>query len=239
VRRSRSCALLSMLAATVVSGCSSSLGKPTPSSVTLAPGAISNFEQLYSANCAGCHGQDGRGGAAIALANPVYLAIADDNVIRKVTANGVPRTAMPAFAQSAGGMLTDEQIEIIVKGVRSRWGSAEPGNLPSYAPRSAGDAGRGQVTYATFCAGCHGPEGRGGQKGSSIVDPSFLALVSDQGLRSVVIAGRPELGAPDFRADLPGRAMTEQDVTDVVAWVASHRTGDLANPTAPGAKGKQ
>jgi len=35
-----------------------------------------------------------KGGAAIALADPVYLAIADDTVMRKVIANGARRTAM-------------------------------------------------------------------------------------------------------------------------------------------------
>ena len=35
---------------------------------------------------------DGKGGAAIALGDPVYLAIADDATIRRVTANGVPGT---------------------------------------------------------------------------------------------------------------------------------------------------
>ena len=34
----------------------------------------------------------------------------------------------------------------------------------------------------------------------------FLALVSDQGLRTIVIAGRPELGAPDWRGNVPGKA---------------------------------
>jgi cytochrome c oxidase cbb3-type subunit 3 len=59
---------------------------------------------------------------------------------------------------------------------------------------------------------------------SSIVDGSYLALVSDQGLRTVVIVGRPELGAPDWRGNVPGKPMSSQDVSDVVAWLASQRT---------------
>ena len=38
--------------------------------------------------------------------------------------------------------------------------------------------------------------GRGGEKASSIVNGSFLALLNDQELRTIVIVGRPELGAP-------------------------------------------
>ena len=44
----------------------------------LAPRDVVEFGSLYSENCAACHGRDGQGGPAIALANPVYLAIADD-----------------------------------------------------------------------------------------------------------------------------------------------------------------
>ncbi len=90
----------------------------------------------------------------------------------------------------------------------------------------AGDAQRGEAAYKTYCESCHGPGGRGGHKGSAITDDSFLALVSDQGLRTIVIAGRPELGAPDWRGNLPGKPMSDQEVTDVVAWLASRRVAE-------------
>src|SRR3981081_4400647 len=107
------------------------------------------FSLLYSQNCAGCHGADGKGGAAIALANPVFLAIADDGVIRRIASNGVPGTPMPAFAQSAGGMLTDNQINALVRGIRS-W--AKPDTLgaptpPPYAAQGPGDPQRGADAY--------------------------------------------------------------------------------------------
>ena len=96
---------LSVAAALVVmsfTGCGSPHGQPQKGSETLAPNEILDFETLYAENCAGCHGAGGRGGAAIALVNPVYLAVADDAAIRKVIASGVRGTSMPAFAQSAG-----------------------------------------------------------------------------------------------------------------------------------------
>jgi cytochrome c oxidase cbb3-type subunit 3/ubiquinol-cytochrome c reductase cytochrome c subunit len=74
-----------------------------------------------------------------------------------------------------------------------------------------------------FCSSCHGPDGRSG-RGGSIVDSSYLALVSDQHLRTVTITGMPALGAPDWRGDVPGRPLSEVDVTDVVAWLAARRT---------------
>jgi cytochrome c oxidase cbb3-type subunit 3 len=221
------------LAATMASGCGAPLGQPNKDSEVLAPKEVLAFGTLYAENCAACHGADGRGGAAIALANPVYLAIADDATVRKVIADGMRQTAMPAFAESAGGMLTDAQIEVITKEIRTRWskqGVLDTATAPSYAPKAAGDAQRGEVAYKTYCESCHGPGGGGGRKASAITDDSFLALVSDQGLRTIVIAGRPELGAPDWRGNVPGKPMSDQEVTDVVAWLASRR---VQNPGQP------
>jgi mono/diheme cytochrome c family protein len=225
--------LLAALVAFLLAGCSWQPAQPKGDSEVLAPSQVLDFGTLYAQNCSGCHGAEGRGGAAIALANPIYLAIADDATIRKVIANGVRGTAMPAFAESAGGMLTDAQIDVITKEIRSRW--SQPGILngvepPSYLSKSTGDAQRGEAAYKVYCESCHGPGGRGGQKASAITNDSFLALVSDQGLRTIVIAGRPELGAPDWRGNLPGRPMLDLEVTDVVAWLASRR---VANPGQP------
>lgn len=224
-----------MLCLLVLSGCSASHGQPRVGSEPLPPKEVLEFRALYGSNCAGCHGVEGRGGAAIALSDPVYLAIADDKVVRNAIAKGVNGTSMPAFAENAGGMLTDKQIDVLTEEIRSRW--SEPGildgaNPPSYAAKTAGDAHRGEAAYATYCASCHGERGAGSSKGSAIANDSFLALVSDQGLRTIVIAGRPELGAPDWRGNVPGKPMSDQEVTDVVAWLASIRTQTPGQPYA-------
>jgi mono/diheme cytochrome c family protein len=187
---------------------------------------LTDFDILYRANCAGCHGADGKGGAARGLADPVFLRIADEAALRRVTAGGVPRTAMPAFAQTAGGALTNAQIDAIVRGMRTRWAAgvdASDPNVPPYSTPAAGDPNRGDAAFATFCSRCHGADGRGGQGASSIVDASYLSLVSDQGLRTTVIAGRPDLGAPDWRGNVPGRPMSADEVSDVVAWLSAKR----------------
>ena len=141
------------------------------------------------------------------MANPVYLAIASDDTIRRAIASGIRGSLMPAFAKSSGGTLTDEQIEILVRDNANALGGAEEPlrTPPPYAATEPGNAIRGARAYATFCAGCHGPDGKGTAKGSSIVDGSFLALVSDQNLRTTIIAGRPDLGHPDWRHDAPGQ----------------------------------
>ena len=206
--------------------CNSFPGVYRGESTVVPPSEIADFNVLYGQNCAGCHGVAGKGGAAIALANPVFLAIADDNVIRRIASNGVPGTPMAAFAQSAGGMLTEKQIDALVSGIRS-W--ANPNALghqtpPPYTAPAPGDPQRGADAYRTYCSSCHGANGGGGKKAGSIVDGSYLALVSDQQLRTIVIAGRPELGAPDWRDDVEGRPMSAQEISDVVAWLSSQRS---------------
>jgi cytochrome c oxidase cbb3-type subunit 3 len=238
----RSTFVVFTIALMACAACSGSRGAPKADSEAIPPSQILEFSLLYGQNCAGCHGAEGKGGAAFALADPVYLAIADDTVIRRTTSRGVPGTAMLAFAQSAGGMLTDKQIDALVRGIRS-W--AKPDSfrgttLPRYSAQSAGDSQRGANVYRTYCSSCHGVDGHGG-KASSIVDGSYLALVSDHQLRTIVIAGRPELGAPDWRGDVEGKPMSEQEITDVVAWLAAKRAAlpgqPYPNSTADQARG--
>src|SRR5205809_6086369 len=104
--------ILSAVALMLCAGCKPP-GKPTTADIELKPEEVRDFAVLYRQNCAGCHGQDGKGNTALALANPVYLAIASDDVIRRATASGVRGSLMPACAKTSGGNLTDEQIDIL------------------------------------------------------------------------------------------------------------------------------
>ena len=224
---------LPVLSLVMLAACGTPDHEPQTNSEAVAPSQVLDFSTLYAQNCAGCHGAQGRGGAAIALANPVYLAIIDETTVRNIVANGVRGTSMPAFGQSAGGMLTQQQIEAIAGGIFSRWGRKEVldgANPPSYAAKASGDVDHGQVVFGKYCASCHGSEGGGTPKGSAITNDAFLALVSDQALRTIVITGRPELGAPDWRGDVPGMPMADQEITDVVAWLASRRTQNPGQP---------
>ena len=230
----------SMLSVVIVFGvgCKNAPAKPEPAATR--PDQVLDFASLYKQNCVACHGEQGKHGVAISLANPVYLAVAGTDILQKVTSNGVPGTLMPAFAKSQGGMLTDQQIAVMAQGMESAWGNpnALQGQVaPAYASSSTGDPTSGQQAFVTFCAGCHGSDGVGLKRKEnstgSLVDPAYLALISDQGLRSLIIAGQPDDGMPDWRSDIvssSSRPMTDKEITDLVAWLASHRVAAPGQP---------
>src|SRR5215831_18938726 len=115
-------AAVAVIAITLLTGCSRRLpGQPTEAERWRAPAEIKDFNQLYTQSCAGCHGVDGKLGAARSLNDPLYLAFATDEAMREAISKGRTGTNMPAFSEQAGGHLTDEQIELLVTGMRSRW----------------------------------------------------------------------------------------------------------------------
>ena len=223
-------------------GCNARLpGKPTEAERWRAPADVSDFTELYTQNCAGCHGSDGKLGAARSLNDSLYLSFIPDDALKQVISQGRNGTNMPAFSQQAGGTLTDRQIELLVSGMRAAWSKPEAFKgveIPAYSASetvtdkasdgsivnasTSGDAPSGARAYQTYCSGCHGSNGAGGSAGS-IVDPNFLNLVSDQGLRTTVVVGRSDLGKPDWRSNVAGHPMSPQEIDAVVAWLASQR----------------
>ncbi|MGA9668111.1 MAG: cytochrome c [Terracidiphilus sp.] len=240
--RTSYCAVVLAVACTALVGCDNAPGRPGPGPEVVRPEEVVNFPALYKQNCEACHGENGRDGAALSLSNPVYLALAGETHLHEVIANGVPGKLMPAFAKSAGGMLTDQQVTALAHGIAQQWGnpSVLAGQTPPpYLATLPASAEHGLQSYGVFCARCHGATGEGGPadgkpnstqgKIGSIVDPSYLAIISDQNLRSITIAGRPDQAMPDWRGDAE-HPMTDQEVTDILAWLASKR---VANPGQP------
>jgi mono/diheme cytochrome c family protein len=202
-------------------------GKPGPEPEVVRPEEVTDFATLYKENCAACHGIEGWHGNAVSLANPVYLALAGRDVLIHAITKGGPGALMPAFAKSQGGTLTDRQIEILADGIVQHWGRKgllDGQNQPAYEATVQGDAVNGQTAFATYCARCHRDAGPSGQVNVAgpVTNPSYLALISDQGLRSTILSGRPDDGMPDWRG-FGERPLTDQQVTDIVAWLATQR----------------
>lgn len=212
-------ALLAILLAT---GCDPP-GKPKAEAQNLNP--LVEFETLFSQNCSGCHGDNGRYGPVRPLNDPSYLAVIPRTELQNVIDNGRAGTSMPAWSHERGGSLDARQITLLIDGMLQRW--AKPGkgpiNAPSYlAEDRKGDTEAGRKLFTANCSMCHGERARIG----SVTNPSYLSLTSDQGLRTSIIAGRLDLGMPNYVHLNRGGPLLDQDVTDLVAYLASLRPGN-------------
>ncbi len=186
------------------------------SSVPEEPDAKAGRE-LFVTNCAACHQTDGAGQAGLApsIRNRDFLAIADDDFIRKTVLLGRPGTAMIARPD-----LSPRDLDHIIAFLRA---------LPVENPVSiivdpdktiSGDAVAGSTMFGTFCASCHGPAGEGysaGGSGPGIGLPGFLNLVCDDYVFQTVKHGR--LGTPMKSFIGPGAIadLTESDVADIIS----------------------
>ena len=109
---------------------------------------------------------------------------------------------MPAHLRNhSGGMLTDGQIDAIVHGIRGKWGkpdalrSADPPHpMRHWAPAMRSVAFAVNVVCTARRVMLRMAAEADGQQSSIVVDGSYLALVSDQSLRTTVIVGRPGNG---------------------------------------------
>jgi mono/diheme cytochrome c family protein len=243
-----------LLTVCLLAGLTAGCGKPDPAQRYQTPEEVRDFTQLYDQNCRGCHGTDGRMGPAPPLNDPLFLAMIEDGDLRMIISQGRKDTLMPAFGGLptdvlvkiqkrpviGTGILTDAQVEVLVKDLRFRWGKPDEvgsGPLPKYLSGkeledqlATADKARGKKLFALACATCHGDAGLGTKKAGAVNQPAFLKLMSNQVLRRLIITGRPDLGMPDFR-DSNGRApefqpLNEQDIADLTALLVSWRERD-------------
>ena len=225
-------AVLSLPGMWLLTGCDMP-GRPQPGPEVPRPEAVTSFGTLYGDNCAGCHGKSGDNGSATNLANPEYEALIDDASLRDVIANGEKGTLMPGFGKRRGGPLTDAQIDAIVEGMRAQWkkeNAFSGATPPPYKATHPADTAKGQAVYAAACAHCHGDSAQHPGSAGSILDGSFLALINEQTVRTTIIAGRPDIGEPDWRNHIQGRPMTDDEITDVSAWLIAQKPATPGQP---------
>lgn len=179
---------------------------------------VAHGRGLYTRMCAVCHGANGEGykaDQAPRLAQPDYLASASDEFLRLAIINGRSGTTMSAWGQGRGGPLSANDVEALVKFLRT-WQKGAAVKLDE-SPAS-GDAARGTQLYADHCESCHGVQGVGGLA-PHIAGPELLGTASDGFLRHAIQRGRPGTTMPEFASKLDKGA-----VDDVIVALRSwHR----------------
>jgi cytochrome c oxidase cbb3-type subunit III len=114
---------------------------------------------IFAANCAGCHGADGRGGEhAPNIATSPEVQKMQDRDLAGIIRHGISGAGMPAFPS-----LTSDQVEGVVKYLRVLQGRGDIVKLP-------GDPKLGEALFfgKAQCSECHMIKGRGGFIGEEL-----------------------------------------------------------------------
>ncbi|TAK33010.1 MAG: c-type cytochrome [Chloroflexota bacterium] len=166
-----------------------------------AAGGAAKGRQLFSTNCANCHGDSGARIPAAQLDSVQFVAQLGDAGLTKAIAEG--KGTMPAWGKARGGPLGDEQIKSIVEYLK---GGGEAGPLPT---------GPGRSMYAKQCAGCHGDRGNR-VPAADLSASNFLNSLGSEGVLQAIIEGKGTM--PAFGKDKGGPFSTDQarQVSDYV-----------------------
>jgi cytochrome c oxidase cbb3-type subunit III len=108
--------------------------------------------------CAGCHGDDGKGGSkVVSLATTLSVMTRSDAELTRIVHDGTME-GMPSFAQ-----IGDANIRAVVHYLRVVEGKPAPTSTPTETPVT-GDVHAGQVLYfgKAQCSTCHMIKGHGG-----------------------------------------------------------------------------
>ncbi len=185
-------------------------------------GDVQRGGQLFVANCAVCHGADGRGRVGADL--HAFPGIQVNTEIAQTVRDGIPGSPMPAWGAVHGGPLSEQDISDIVAYVVSAFAGTSPIEpLLTYMappvtplPGIPGDASAGAVVFATNCAVCHGDRGQG-RFGRT------LAKVWEAGdplsyIRQVVHDGISGSAMPAW-SQARGGPLSDADIANVGAFV--------------------
>jgi cytochrome c oxidase cbb3-type subunit 3 len=81
----------------------------------------------------------------------------------------------------------------------SQTANAQKVRLPNNPPASQVQSkNEGRQIFESTCAGCHGLDGRGGERGPDISTRPQIVQLSDEGLLRILREGRPSAGMPPF-----------------------------------------
>jgi len=191
-------------------------GRMEAAAATFDDERIYHGREVYTEQCATCHGMQGEGGAGTTLNNKALLKSTFDEVFFSVIRSGVPSTQMPAWSVDFGGPLTDEDIRSVVDFIRA-WEPTAPEIEPEVFIPSAE---RGALLFATTCEICHGENGRGGDDVPAINDVARISELDNDWYRDLIRNGRPAKGMPTW-----GTVLSPNQVDDLLALVDAWREG--------------
>jgi mono/diheme cytochrome c family protein len=180
---------------------------------------LGEAERLFLQNCSSCHGNLGEGGAnpgrtgdiIAPISTAEYLATRDDATLRAIISQGQPNFGMSPFADTFGGPLNSEQVDLLVAYLRA-WEVSPPVELPPDVPTAPGSGEDAAGVFVALCSQCHGASGEGGV--GPAFDSAWQASNSDQQIFDATNLGHPATAMIAW-----GEILTSQQIEDLVAHI--------------------
>jgi mono/diheme cytochrome c family protein len=214
------------------------LWQPEPAFAQAAEGDPERGGELYNANCAVCHGLDGKGRIGARL--EAFPGIQVDARLKQTIAQGVPGSVMPAWSQEFGGPLTEQEIADIAAYIISAFGGTQPlAPAPTYVPPVIaplpdvrGNPSAGAVVFKENCVVCHGERGQG-RIGATLAKP-WAGNQPEVYIRQVIREGIPGTLMPAWSQEFGG-PLSEEQIQDVTSYIISLQPlAEEATPQPPG-----
>jgi cytochrome c oxidase cbb3-type subunit 3 len=170
------------------------------------PQALATGGRIFANSCSTCHGSDGRGAAGFPdLTDGEWLYGGDGATLEQTITHG-RNGMMPPLAAALGEQGVAE-VAAYAYGLNGR----------ELEPALAALAARGAERFATICAACHGPAGKGNPAlgAPDLTNGSWLYGGDYETIKTTVAGGR--MG----RMPAHGPLLGEQKVRLVAAYVRS------------------
>ena len=189
--------------------------------------------ELFKGTCSSCHGAVGAGMWGPQLNNPKFLEAASDGFLTGTIVLGREGTPMRSMVhgQQGLGQVAPDRVPDIIAYMRM-WESER--HIPAWTEgvelsEQAIENGRGM--FASYCAACHGPSGRGVQDGPKYYAPAlnnqdFLNAASDGFLLATIARGRRGTPMRPFGRGAGGIvSLPSEQISDIVSFIRSWQAG--------------
>jgi mono/diheme cytochrome c family protein len=191
---------------------------------------------IFETMCWTCHGSSGHGDGPAVLAgavSPPPSLVSGD--LAGLAADQLTRRFRATIGQEDGGHPHMQYVASLLQPERFAEALAYVSILP-YPPEIPGSAMAGRGLYETRCQGCHGPTGLGDGAAAE-----FLVLASPANFQTdTLVAARDwdgvftriKQGGGVHGSSMPpwGIMLSDAEIWDLVAYVASFQPGALSAP---------
>jgi mono/diheme cytochrome c family protein len=166
-------------------------------------GFAANGLSLYESNCAVCHGAKGEKMPTVDLSSAEFIDKLGRAGISSAIREG--KGGMPAFSKSAGGPLSYEEIEAIVRYAISLAGAPAKPELDV------------AVLYSDNCGTCHGEEGDR-ISSANLGAKEFLSSRSDEELFVATAKGK---GGMPASSSAEGGNLSAEEIAAILEYLKS------------------